>query len=66
MRSWVVCGKQIVGSQHRTDILTFTADEALQHAPLLLQGLGDWAWLRPSICKIREDGKPGLLGCPAL
>lgn len=43
------------GSQRRTDILTFTADEALQHAPLLLQGLGDWAWLRPSICKTRED-----------
>lgn len=52
--------------QRRTDILTLTADEALQHASLLLQGLGDWAWLRPSICKIREDCKPGLSGCPYL
>lgn len=62
----MVCGKQVAGSQCRTDILTFTADKALQHAPLLLQGLGDWAWLRPSICKIREDWKLGLLSCPAL
>jgi hypothetical protein len=54
-RDAVLGGVWEAGSQRRTDILTFTADEALQHAPLLLQGLGDWAWLRPSICKTRED-----------
>lgn len=31
-------------------VLTFAADQTLQHPPLLLQGLGDRAWLRPSIC----------------
>lgn len=62
----VVCRKRVAGSQRRMNVLTFTADEALQHAPLLLQGLGDWAWLCPSICKIREDWELGLQSCPAL
>lgn len=36
-------------------ILTLAADQALQHPPLLLQGLGDGARLHPSICRGTVD-----------
>lgn len=46
-------------------ILTFAADQALQHPPLLLQGLGDRPGLHPAICTDRMGESQSRLIAPS-
>lgn len=48
--------------QRMVAVLTFAADQALQHPPLLLQRLGDGAWLCPSLCR-GQSGWRTKVGC---
>ena len=54
-----------VASTGLATVLTFAADQALQHPSLLLQGLGDGPWLHPAICRDRERESQGRLTAPS-